>query len=309
MSKFSTHSFILAVLFLVFSGCKKSEPPPSCLMTSYDYFNAEIDLHTMDNFQFKDGLVDVATSAGTDYKMEYNVHKKLIASKAYVGGVLLYVIKFLYDNNNRIIEEDWRHATTNAVYDHLIQTYDSKGKLVRSESDVQDYYCINTYSSDGALISWKFFGGGKPLQMGEYAYYDNFKNPYLSLAGLDYNFFYGNTGFGINLGKRWYSNEKITVYDEAGDPTILYEQDPSKTNWTGGQQRYPQQVKYITFGTHQTILNTFEYENCSSSLGSTPSHKNQTQPLSRMNLSKKAKMTSKVRQDAVIRKLMQLRAQ
>ncbi|MEJ7737200.1 MAG: hypothetical protein WKF97_07225 [Chitinophagaceae bacterium] len=309
MSKLSTHSFIFAVLFLVFSGCRKSEPPPSCLMTSYDYSYSEIDVHTVDTYQFKDGLVDVATSFGTDYKMEYDVHKKLIGSKAYVGGVLLYVIKFLYDNNNRIIEEVWRDATTNAIYDHLIQTYDSKGDLVRSESDVLDYYCINTYSSDRALISWKFFGGGMPLQMGEYSYYDDFKNPFLSLAGLDYNFFYGNTGFGIKLGKRWYSNEKITRYDEAGNPTVLYEQDPSKTTWTGGQQHYPQQVKYITFGTNETILNTFDYENCSSSLGSTLYRKNLTQPLSRLNLSKKAKATFKVRQDAVIRKLIELRAQ
>jgi hypothetical protein len=278
-------------------------------MTSYHYSNEGIDMHTVDNYQFKDGLVDVATNHGTDYKMEYNVHKKLIGSKAYVEGELLYVIKFLYDKDNRIIEEEWRDATTNAIYDHLIQTYDSRGNLVRSESDVQDYYCINTYSSDGALISWKFFSGGMPQQMGEYAYYDNYKNPFLSLAGLDYNFFFANTGFGIKLGKRWYSNEKITVYDEAGNATVLYEQDPSKTTWTSGQQHYPQQAKYITVGTNETILNTFDYENCSSSLGSTLSRKTQILPMPRINLSKKAKVNSKVRQDAVIQKMIEQRAQ
>ena len=166
MSKLARYSFISAILFLIFSGCKKTEAPSSCLMTSYDYAYPAIDLHTVDNYQFKDGLVYVASSFGTDYTMEYDVHKKLIGSKASVYGVLVYVIKFLYDSNNRIIEEDWRDAATNAVYDHLTQTYDSKENLVRSESDVQDYYCINTYSSDGALISWKFFSGGRPSQMG-----------------------------------------------------------------------------------------------------------------------------------------------
>ena len=96
----------------------------------------------------------------------------------------------------------------------------------------------------------------------EYTYKDEFKNPFLATPGMEYSFIYPNSGFGIGVGKKWYSSEKITLYDDNGDPFIDYEQDPKLTIWQANEHAYPINVDYVDKLGKGHISNTFEYENC-----------------------------------------------
>jgi len=193
--------------------------------------------------------------------MEYNKQGKLIASRVYDGTTLLATITFVYEQNT-VVQEIWRDAITEEVIDEVFLTYDQKGNLVRNESFLLEYYTTYTYTNDGKLQSWKIFEFGLPLILAEYTYGQNIKNPYQSLNGLDYSFWFTNSGFGIKSGNRWYSSENVTLYDENGDPFIYYENDPAQTVWQSGKQHYPIQADYVDINTQLPIITSFQYENC-----------------------------------------------
>jgi hypothetical protein len=245
-----------------------------CGLTTYDYYSSADDSHTITNYSYENGLLnEVLTFYGQRYVMEYSLQKKLIASKVYEGENLLYTISFMYEKN-RIVKEVWLDATTQEIYDEKIFTYDQKGNLIRSESFIMEAAVVNTYSENGSLLSWQLFDFGLPTVKAEYTYDSNYKNPYNSIKGVDYQFWYTNSAFGFGTGNRWYSSEKVTLYDNNSEPVILYEQDPAKTVWQIGKQHYPLQANYSLKGSDDFVLNTFSYENCDSNKPAKINHSN-----------------------------------
>jgi hypothetical protein len=292
MKKNFMQGFVMSFVFLFAVSCQKESKSPqesstqanaskpesagSCRLTSYDYYDGIGDFHDIDLFTYKNGLVDdvVFTSFGQRFNMEYNKQGKLIASRVYDGTTLLYIITFVYEKN-RIVQEIWRDGITGEIVDEVFLTYDQKGNLARNESFNQGYFVTYTYTNDGRLESWKYFYAGLPAIMGEYTYEQNIKNPFRSLNGLNYGFWFINSGFGIGSGSRWYSSEKVSFYDENGNSNVYYEQDASQTVSQLGKQHYPMQVDYFDINTDLPITNTFQYENCEGGQPSTTSRINQ----------------------------------
>lgn len=252
----------------------KADVAGGCRMTSYDYYNGIGDFHTTTYYTYKNGLVDNVTSYGLTYNIEYDAKNKLIGSRVYEGETLLYIITFVYDKK-KVVEEIWLDAATQEVYDHVFLTYDKKGNLIRNESFIFDQYTVYTYTSNQSLESWQVFVGGLPVAKAEYTYDDNYKNPFNSVSGIEYGFWYANEAFGFATGKKWYSSEKVTLYDENDSPFIYYELDPAKTVWQVGQQHYPLHATYFDKSTQAQIITTFEYENCNGNEISKDEHSKQ----------------------------------
>ena len=95
---------------------------------------------------------------------------------AYFNGELTSTI-FFGNKNNKVIKEIWYVGDTKDVDDIVINTYNKKDQLIKSESLNYDYDTLNTYTPQGDLKSWFFFSGGQPAQKGEYTFKKEIKNP------------------------------------------------------------------------------------------------------------------------------------
>jgi hypothetical protein len=175
----------------------------------------------------------------------------------------VYTIRFIYQND-KVAREKWYDAATNELVDDIHYSYNRRGEMTRGESFLLSYYTVYTYTYKGSLESWQIFSDGLPQSKAEYKYTTPYKNPFLSLKGMDYCFPYTNSNFGIGLGKTWYSSEKVTLYDETGAPYTYYEQKDGKTVWQIGDQNTPIFVDYTDGLSGLHITNGFEYENCKS---------------------------------------------
>ncbi len=271
--------FLFAILFL--TNCRKetteatalneeiapqsrednSDKGEDCRVTKYDFYNSADDYYQVDYFSYKNGLVDEwLASYGYLFKMQYDRDKKLKIARMYDGETLVNTIKFIY-KNDKIVKEIWYEGNTNQVGDEVTNTYNRKGEMIRSESIIFDLYVINTYTDKGELKSWHLFISGLPNAKAEYTYRNDFKNPLNARPGIDYSFAYINSAFGT--GDKWPSSEKFTNYDEEGNPSVYYDQDPRRTTGQLGPKKYPLQINYFDKLTSNSMINTFEYENCS----------------------------------------------
>jgi len=280
-------------------------------MTSYDYYNGLDELNTIintiDYYTYKNGLVDnVLASYGQRFYMEYDAKNELIGSKVYEGEALLYIITFLYEKK-KIVEEIWRDATTQEIYDHVFLTYDKKGNLIRNESKIFDQITTYTYTSNQSLESWQVDIGGLPVAKAEYKYNDNYKNPYTSVSGIEHGFWYANEAFGFGTGKTWYSGEKVTLYDENSSPSIYYELDPAKTAWQVGQQHYPLKATYTDKSTQAQISTAFTYENCDNGISSQGAHFNESITHNKTGSDKKIKRNFRLPYKNEIEKLRKMK--
>jgi hypothetical protein len=277
----STRLSLLFFAFLFAAGCRKettkttelneeiaqssmenrSDKGGDCRLTLYDYYTSIDDYHQVDYFSYNRGKVDEwLTSWGSLFKMEYDKNEKLKIARMYDGETLVNTIKFIY-KNGKVVKEIWYDGNTNVVADEVTNTYNQKGEMIRNESISFDYYVTYTYTNEGNLKSWFYFFGGLPSQKAEYTYRSEFKNPYGARPGIEYSFPYANSSFGT--GKNWYSSEKITLFDEGGNSSVYYDQDPRQTVWQRGPKNYPLMASYIDRISSGVITNTFEYENCS----------------------------------------------
>jgi hypothetical protein len=229
-------------------------------MTLYDLYDGIEGSHRIQTFTYKNGLLDeVYVYYGWTYKMIYDNQRKLIGSSVFEGETLLANITFSYENN-KLAHEIWRNPETQVVEDDVAYTYNPQGRLGKSESFAYEVVTLYTYTANGNLESNQIFVSGVPYFKAEYSYEANYKNPYRSVPGLEVQFWFSNAGFGA--GPNWYTSEKLTLYDENGNPVLQYEQDPAKTTWVSALQHYPLISSYVDKHTQVPITNSFEYENC-----------------------------------------------
>jgi hypothetical protein len=283
---------LLPIVIMLVAGCQKdqkelieknnkeifaarAENLGGCRLTIYDYYDGISDFHQLNKFSYKNGLCDeLLAFYGTSFKMEYDVNRRLKISKVYDGGNLTATIHFIY-KNNKVVNEIWYEGNTDNILDVVTNTYNERGEMIRNESRNNNYYVTYTHTANGDLESWLFYDGGNLVVKAEYTYQTPYKNSMGAIPGLEYSFVYANSGFGILSGKRWYSSEKITLYDENGEPFVYYEQDPAKTIWLPGQQGYPLNADYTDAISGLHINNAFEYENCIPGQVSRAAHINQ----------------------------------
>lgn len=241
-------------------GNAKSEKKSDCRLTVFDFYDGVADYHQIDYFSYKNGLVDEwLTFYGSLFKMQYDRRGKLKISEVYNSGALAYTIHFFYENGNAV-KEIWYVGNTTDIDDEVYHTYNRKGQIITTESKNYGYYVENTWTQGGDLKSWFLYFGGLPNVKAEYVYRHHYKNPLMAKPGAEYSFPYVNAAFGT--GKRWYSSEKMTFYDENGNPSVYYDQDPGQTTWQIGNNRYPELVSYFSpvSGSNHSV--GFGYENC-----------------------------------------------
>ena len=269
-------STALLLALLTFTGCQKEiqeqqtstdpeneslsrdgngEDKNKCRLTNFTYPYGEYSYHYN-----RQGLADEWDI--TDYglfKQEYNSKGRLTKSRLYVEGSLINTILFLYDNN-RVVKEIWYNGNTSEIGDEIFYTYDRKGNMVRQESFMNDYYTIATFTSQGNTATWKFFYGGEPYYEGYLTYNRPFKNPYLAVHGIEHGFPFINPSYNAN---KWCpSSEKLIIFDENGNPVVLFDYDPSQTIWQRGNQNYPLSATYYNLVNETWGSYVFEYENC-----------------------------------------------
>ncbi len=247
----------------------------NCRVTQYYLYDFINDYEQIDNYTYKNGLVDEWTPFyGVTYKMQYYKNRRMKMAGAYANGELINTVLFVY-KNNKVVKEIWYQGDTKVVDDVVINTYNNKGQLIKNESLNYDYYTLNTYTQHGDLKSWLFFVGGQAVQKGEYTFNKEIKNPLRSARpGIEYSFAWANSAFGA--GNRWYSSEKMIFYDESGNSSTSYDLDPQKTKWTRGANNYPLLANYVDILTGGSVINSFKYENCE---GKNDKQASKTQPI------------------------------
>ena len=144
------------------------------------------------------------------------------------------------------------------MYDKVFYTYNEKGQEVRSESFKQDYYTTFNYTPQGNVSSWHFYAGGSPVYADYETYTKPYKNPYLAVPGIEYGFVALNAAYS----KWWASGEKLTAYDENGNPAVLFDYDAKQAVWQAGPQNYPLGINNFDLISGARVPFTFKYEHC-----------------------------------------------
>jgi len=277
-------------VILVMTGCQKNTNPedPSfseeptasdlqpgsngnCRLTEYDYYDGVSDYHNIEHVSFKEnGFVDEWTTPfGIVFKMDYNIKGQLKTAMGYENDVLVYTVQFEYQEN-RVVRETWYQGNTDVIDDVVEYSYNLKGQMIKNISHNYDYYTTYTYTASNDVKSWFFFVGDTPAVKGEYTYTGSVKNPFKTWKGISHNFPYANPAFAST--ERWYISEKITLYDEDGNPLVLYDQDPSQTTWETGHEHLPTRINYVDIQTGTAMYDGFEYENCKGNSPVNPAH-------------------------------------
>jgi hypothetical protein len=274
---FNTRLIVLITMVIFASSCQKEvlndpnliseasaggpglDNSTGCRLTSFDFYNADGDYHQTETYVYKNGLVDKWYAwFGGVFAMEYNNNGKLVRSGFYIDDALLNTIDFLYEKD-KVVHEIWYDGDTRDIADEVYYTYNTKGEMIIAESTNSDYITINTFSANGDLLSWFTVVGGLPYAKGEYVYTKQIKNPLKQRPGIDYEFPYFNSA---GFGKSYIASEKITVYDEDGNPFVTYQADPLVTQWHLGYQQFPTLVEYIDKNTGKYSAVTMVMENC-----------------------------------------------
>ncbi len=195
-------------------------------------------------------------------KMEYDAKGRLVKSRLYSGDVLLNTIIFFYVGD-RVVKETWYDGDTQVKVDEVFYSYNSDGKVWRSQSFIGDYTSFYNYTADGGSVDgWKFYVGGKLNYAQEYTYLPpHHKDPSSARPGLDYDFISPN---GRVSQSRWYStSEKDISYDENGEnPVVLLDQDPSKSVVTFSRHNYVTGTDFFDNLSQTWVHFRFAYENC-----------------------------------------------
>lgn len=263
------NSFLLAALFLI--GCQKDlkeTSPETYLNGANEKLKNECRVTKMIwsgvneyNFHYNNlGLADEWNISDYGlFRQEYDANGRLAKSRFSIGNDLINTIHFFYEGK-KVIKEIWYNGNTSEIGDEVFYTYNSKGQMVKMESPVLDYYTVMNYTPEGNNSSWKFFIGGVLYFSGELRFIQQYKNPYLAVPGIEHGFPYVNPQYNAN--KWWATSEKVSVYDENGDPIVLFDYDPSQTIWQAGHQNYPLSATYYDLISETWIPYIFEYDNC-----------------------------------------------
>jgi hypothetical protein len=271
------HVVMLAV-FILSVGCQKQEfndpglisdasaggpgqdNSTGCRLTSFDFYNADGAYHQIENYVYKNGRAyEWHTWWGGLYKMEYNDKGVLIRSWLFDGGMLVNTIDFIYQKD-KVVHEIWYDGGSQDVADEVFYTYNSKGEMTMAQSTVSDYKTVNTFAANGDQISWFVSFGGLPYMRADYVYTKQIRNPLIQRPGIEYEFPYINPSF--IAGNSWIASEKITMFDEAGNPVVTYDADPLLTKWHLGDQQFPTLVEYAGVGNSGYSSVSFVMENC-----------------------------------------------
>ncbi len=232
----------------------------SCKLTAFDLnfgdgVYTQFEEYTYENGKLRDWLVFY----GGYYRMEYNTNGTMKRALYYFDDDLVNTIDFVYEDN-RIVMEIWRDALTNDIIDEVVNTYNQRGLIVKSVSPAYDYEVLYDHDQKGNVTRWRFIGGGSIQQQGEYTYEKPIRNPLRTVDGLAYQFGYAN-GAAFS-GPDWYTSERITLFDENGDPSVFYDLDPAATEFVSRPGNMPSQGTYTDLLTQLPNVARFEYNAC-----------------------------------------------
>lgn len=189
---------------------------------------------------------------------EYDHNKKLTRMKLYDHNKFINTVILVYERG-RIEKELWYVADTQTLEDTVVNTYNSKGRIVKRESFYLDAYALFTYDTDGNVINAEVKGTDGTLY-GEYiqSFDKPVKEPMMAVPGLPYPIPYLN----YMLSKLKYTYLKDFGLDAEGNVVTFYELDPEKSTLREGPERYA--TYYKTFDKVSGLSNRqiWEYQNC-----------------------------------------------
>src|SRR5436190_52841 len=144
----------------------------------------------------KKGLLDEWYTSFYDgyFKQEYNQRGRLIKSRLYSAGAVVYTIRFSY-RDDKIVKETWYVGDTKEIYDEVLYYFNRKGQIIKNVSPVQDYVNSFEYTREGNVSKWVISFGGIPAYSTEFTYLYHHKNPLSATPGVGNGFPYANGAF------------------------------------------------------------------------------------------------------------------
>src|SRR5204862_7818506 len=201
------------------------------------------------------------------FKQEYKQRGRLIKSRLYSAGAVVYTIRFSY-REDKIVKETWYVGDTKEIYDEVLYYFNRKGQIIKNVSPVQDYVNSFEYTREGNVSKWVISFGGIPAYSTEFTYLYHHKNPLSATPGVGNGFPYANGAFNLN---KWYSSSETDIfYDELGNPVVYIDQDPYKTIVKANRNDYVTASDFFDNLTQEYIHFRFEYENCGHDDGDRP---------------------------------------
>jgi hypothetical protein len=210
------------------------------------------------------------------FKQEYDARGKVKKSVHSIDGQVIFTVHFFY-KGDKVVKNIYYYGTGTDIMDEMYYTYNAQGRMVRAESFVNDHVSITKYNPEGNMSSNELFFGGLPVFSQYFKYSKQYKNPFLAIPGIEYNFPYYSPAWPFY--SKWrYASVKEVAYDENSDPIVTFEFDPSKTQWRKGPQNYTGSATYFDILGASWFPYRFEFENCGGGRGNDYNHSHRAAP-------------------------------
>lgn len=217
------------------------------------------------NFQYNaNGLCSQVNISGLGYfQQTYNTAGRLTQSRYYFDGMLETTIVFQYGSNGLANKETRYIGNTTDKSDEIFITRNNQGLITRMESFMNNYYITAQYSPQGNNTSWQVYVASQLAYDVQVQYRQSIKNQYKAVRGIEYGFPFVNAF--MFQSKFTPASEKFTLYDEYGNPYVLYDYDPARSLTIAGFQNYPVSSDWFDHITQGWIMYNFYYGDCSPS--------------------------------------------
>jgi hypothetical protein len=269
----------IAVILIIFPGCQKEKIETTADVADYSakglrdrnecrlVFSSTADPSATSDKYYDynaEGLCSrwatVEVPFGTSvYNQRYNSRGRLIGSEWNFEGELMTTIEFTY-LNGRVKKETWYVAGTSDIYDEVWYTYDARGQMVRNESFLNGWYAVTTYTPQGNVKNIDLYFDNAPYFSIRYSYTRQLKNPNNAIPGIPHFFPYYTPTYAAS--KFYHAGEKEIVYDENGEPVVLFDYDPQRTVWQTADQGYVQSALCYDRLSEGWYNYSFEFDNC-----------------------------------------------
>jgi hypothetical protein len=190
---------------------------------------------------------------------QYDGNGRLERARYMVGDIPIVTIVYMYEGN-QIVRENWfAGGGVDRLEDVLVNSYNSKGQLVRRTSVPFGVFATFQYDAAGNAYQVDVRGSDGFLFLSNtYQFSSTAKNPDLTLRGLPYGPQFLNYVF-----NQWRQTAaKAVVTDTEGKLVTIFDQDAAKSVLVTGQQKLPLYQNFYDKLTGTYFAQLWTYQNC-----------------------------------------------
>ncbi|MEW5915732.1 MAG: hypothetical protein AB1762_04980 [Gemmatimonadota bacterium] len=229
-------------------------PLGACQVTSNVAQNGVIQNYRYDGRGFLSAWAD---GVGT-LVPQYDATGRLVRAQYVIGAIPIASIVYVYDGG-KIARENWFAGGSDRLEDVLVNTWNSKGQLVRRESRPFGVFAAFTYDAAGNAYQVDVMGtDGFLFLSNTYVFTAPAKSPDLTLRGLPYGPQFLNYVF--NPSRQ--TAAKAVVTDAEGNRVTIFDQDPARSVLVAGQQQYPLYQNFFDKISGTFFAQLWTYQNC-----------------------------------------------